>query len=73
MPKPAPADIPGPVWRQAVDLRGREKALAEPRAFARFLTGLTSPGLSRRKLGSHPLFGVLADVPFAEVLRKAEA
>jgi len=71
---PSTADIPEPVWKQALDLRREEGAvLADPRAFARFLTGLTSPRLTRRKLSGHTLFGVLADVPFAEVLQKAEA
>jgi len=76
MPAASPAGIGGisePLWKQATDLRRQEEAvLGEPRAFARFLTGLTSPRLTRRKLSSHPLFGSLADVPFAEVLRKAE-
>jgi ATP-dependent DNA helicase RecQ len=72
VPAPVPAGIPEPVWSQALDVRRQEEALADPRAFARFLTGLTSPRLTRRKLSSHPLFGALADVPFAEVLRKAE-
>jgi ATP-dependent DNA helicase RecQ len=71
---PTPAGIPEPVWKQAVDFRQKEEAvLGDPRAFTRFLTGLTSPRLTRRKLSGHPLFGALADVPFAEVLRKAEA
>ena len=71
---PGVSGIPEPVWKQATDLRGQEEAvLGEPRAFARFLTGLTSPRLTRRKLSGHPLFGALADVPFADVLRKAEA
>jgi ATP-dependent DNA helicase RecQ len=74
VPPPALADIPDAVWKQALDLRREEGAiLDDPRAFARFLTGLTSPRLTRRKLSGHTLFGVLADVPFAEVLRKAEA
>jgi ATP-dependent DNA helicase RecQ len=47
-------------------------ALAGPRAFTRFLTGLPSPRLTRGKLKAHPLFGALADVPFAEVLRRVE-
>ena len=61
-------------WHEAEALRRDEvEVLGEPRAFARFLTGVSSPRLSRRKLGSHPLFGSLAGVPFAEVLRRAEA
>jgi ATP-dependent DNA helicase RecQ len=74
IPPPTPAGISEPVWTQAVELRRKEEAvLGDPRAFARFLTGLTSPRLTRRKLSGHPLFGALAGVPFAEVLRKAEA
>jgi ATP-dependent DNA helicase RecQ len=34
---------------------------------ARFLCGLTSPATVRARLKSHPLFGSLADVPFALV------
>jgi len=62
--------------RQAMSLRQETpdlaKALAGPRAFTRFLTGLPSPRLTRGKLKSHPLFGAFADVPFAEVLRRVE-
>lgn len=35
---------------------------------ARFLCGLSSPGLTRARLTRHPGFGVCATVPFAEVL-----
>jgi ATP-dependent DNA helicase RecQ len=74
IPPLSPAGISESVWTQATDLRRQEEAvLGEPRAFARFLTGLTSPRLTRRKLSGHRLFGVLTDVPFADVLRKAEA
>ena len=62
--------------RQAASLRRENpdlaKALAGPRAFTRFLTGLPSPRLTRGKLKSHPLFGAFAHVPFAEVLRQVE-
>ena len=44
------------------------EALGHPRQAARFLCGLSSPALSRAKLGNHKLFGVLEDWPFAEVL-----
>ena len=43
-------------------------ALATPRQQARLLCGLTSPATTRAKLGRNPLFGALADRPFAEVL-----
>jgi ATP-dependent DNA helicase RecQ len=49
------------------------EALAEPRQRARFLCGLTSPATSRAKLTREPLFGVLADHRFADVLRWCES
>jgi ATP-dependent DNA helicase RecQ len=72
LPEP-PWTLDETFWRQAERVRReRSDVLAAPRAFARFLTGLTSPRLTRAKLGSHPFFGALADVPFPEVLRRAE-
>ena len=43
-----------------------------PRVLARFLCGITSPGLSRSKLTRHPLFGIMVQIPFKEVLEWAE-
>jgi ATP-dependent DNA helicase RecQ len=71
LPRPNPVIDPR-VWREAAALRDRGDALREPRVLARFLCGLPSPRLSRNKLTSHPLFGALGHVPFAEVLRRAE-
>jgi ATP-dependent DNA helicase RecQ len=48
--------------------RQHPDVFAEPRALARFLCGLTSPRLTRAKLGMHPLFGTLDRVPFPQVL-----
>ena len=48
-------------------------SLARPRQVARFLSGLTSPATTRARLGKHPLFGALADLPFDRVLALAEA
>ncbi len=48
------------------------KILQRPRALARFLCGVSSPGVSRAKLAKHPLFGVMAGVPFREVLEWIE-
>jgi ATP-dependent DNA helicase RecQ len=45
------------------------EALGEARSAARLLCGLSSPRLGRARLGSDPLFGALAHVPFAEVLK----
>ncbi|MFB1483609.1 ATP-dependent DNA helicase RecQ [Corallococcus sp. RDP092CA] len=49
------------------------EALGHPRQAARFLCGLSSPALSKVKLGGHKLFGVLAEYPFAQVLAFCEA
>jgi ATP-dependent DNA helicase RecQ len=77
---PTPVHLDENRLRQVVSLRREltsetpeiSKALAGPRAFTRFLTGLPSPRLTRAKLKSHPLFGAFAQVPFAEVLRRVE-
>ena len=61
------------IWSQAAAFRQGEPLLGEPRAFARFLAGLTSPALTRQKLTSHSLFGRLAGVPFPALLSRAEA
>ncbi|WP_240744978.1 helicase-related protein [Desulforhopalus sp. IMCC35007] len=46
------------------------KALSQPRQQARFLCGLNSPAVSAAKLlRANPLFGSLAQVPFANVLK----
>jgi ATP-dependent DNA helicase RecQ len=72
-----PAAIPArpestidPALRDGVGELCQEHAqlFADPRALARFLCGLTSPRLSRARLGSHPLFGALDQVPFPQVL-----
>jgi ATP-dependent DNA helicase RecQ len=51
----------------------RRSSLRTPRQLARFLCGLTSPATSRERLGRHAAFGLLASVPFAAVLARAEA
>jgi ATP-dependent DNA helicase RecQ len=48
-------------------------ALGEPRQAARFLCGISSPAISRARLGRHPLAGALAELPFADVLAFCEA
>jgi ATP-dependent DNA helicase RecQ len=58
-------------WTKATQARREHAdALADPRAFVRFLCGLSSPKLTRARLSSHPLFGVCAEVPFPDVLRR---
>jgi ATP-dependent DNA helicase RecQ len=67
--KPAmpPASFPSAAEVRALRAES-PKALAEPRSVARFLCGLTSPAITRSKLGRHPLYGVLAEADFREVL-----
>jgi len=50
----------------------RHPALATPRQLARYLCGINSPAATRAKLQKERMFGALATVPFAEVLRWAE-
>lgn len=48
-------------------------ALATSRQLARFLCGLTSPAVTRARLGKHPRFGAWRDIPFPSVLAFVEA
>jgi ATP-dependent DNA helicase RecQ len=67
------ASIDESLWQQAAALRAQQPdPLADPRSFARFLCGLTSPKLSRGKFTALSLFGSLGHIPFAEVLSRAE-
>jgi ATP-dependent DNA helicase RecQ len=62
------------VWSQAVELRNlHPQALGAPRAFTRFLCGVSSPRLVKARLVRDPLYGALAHVPFADVLEATEA
>ncbi|MET0404375.1 MAG: ATP-dependent DNA helicase RecQ [Cystobacter sp.] len=47
-------------------------ALAAPRQRARFLCGIGSPSATRARLTRHPLFGLLSEVPFQQVLARME-
>ncbi len=73
-PAAAPRAIPGAIdVRALASLRATHpEALAEPRQLARFLCGLGTPGLSRKKLTRHPLFGALEESPFGDVLAWCE-
>jgi len=51
----------------------RHAALATPRQLARFLCGMASPAATRARLTRNSAFGMLADLPFSEVLAIAEA
>ena len=51
----------------------KHAALGTPRQLARFLCGMTSPASTRARLSRHDAFGLLGDLPFADVLATAEA
>ena len=51
----------------------KHPALNSPRQLARFLCGMASPAATRARLTRNNAFGLLADLPFAEVLAIAEA
>ena len=51
----------------------KHAALNTPRQLARFLCGMASPAATRARLTRNYAFGMLADLPFAEVLVIAEA
>jgi ATP-dependent DNA helicase RecQ len=51
----------------------KHAALATPRQLARFLCGMASPAATRARLTRHQSFGLLAELPFADVLAIAEA
>jgi len=51
----------------------KHAALATPRQLARFLCGMASPAATRARLTRKDAFGMLSDLPFAEVLVIAEA
>ena len=68
---PPPHDDDIAAVRNLVD--ERHAALATPRQLARFLCGMASPAATRARLTRHHAFGLLADLPFAEVLVSATA
>ena len=51
----------------------KHAALGTPRQLARFLCGMSSPAVTRARLSKNDAFGLLADLPFREVLAIAEA
>lgn len=51
----------------------KHAALGTPRQLARFLCGMSSPASTRARLSRHACFGLLAELPFAEVIAIAEA
>jgi ATP-dependent DNA helicase RecQ len=71
--EPPRTQVEASILREAVRLRAdHPEALTAPRAFTRFLCGLSSPRLSRGRLTANPLYGVCAHIPFADVLAAVE-
>lgn len=66
--RPTARRISDEEWAQinALKIEGHA-ALGTPRQLARFLCGMTSPAAAKARLSRHDAFGLLADVPFAEV------
>jgi ATP-dependent DNA helicase RecQ len=76
LPLPSPSNVPIPSGLAdtlTTLLQERGALFDSPRTLSRFLCGISSPKLSRAKLGGHRLFGSLAKVPFAQVMSWAES
>lgn len=74
LPQRKTAVIDETVWREAkVVQREHPEVLGDPRALARFLCGVTTPWLTKAKLGKHRLFGRLDEMPFGVVLEHAQS
>ena len=61
-------NIESQVWQQLQEAQQQYPILNDPHVLARLLCGISSPQLSREKLGKHPLFGALQQLPFKTVL-----
>jgi ATP-dependent DNA helicase RecQ len=72
LPVRAPIEASFDVAAFTALVRDHPAALGEPRQRARFLCGLSSPAVSRARLGRDPLFGALEGRHFLEVLRWCE-
>ena len=73
-PVRACVNIPDDTWPAAIALRDAHLAiLGHPRTLTRLLCGVSSPSLTRAKLHKDPLFGQLAQAPFAQVLEQVQA
>lgn len=56
------------LWNAMLKVKSEHPdVLCSPSALARFACGISSPQLSKAKLSGHPLFGSLADIPFATI------
>ena len=70
---PRTVDLDDAQWSTVSRLPAEHPDLGDPRVFARFLCGVKSPLLTRTKLTRHADFGRFADVPFGEVMQRAES
>jgi ATP-dependent DNA helicase RecQ len=70
LPEPSQrGQIPPTLASEAQALRhAYPEALGEDRQLARFLCGISSPAVSKARIGRHKCFGVLEDHPFGSVL-----
>ena len=71
-PRPKTRDRSGPLVAGGQSSSPARQGTRPARCLARFLCGVNSPWMLKAKLQTHPLFGALAHVPFAEVLTQAE-
>jgi len=77
LPGPLPASTPAKIEAESLqaiqDLRRENHpALRQGRQLARFLCGLSSPATTRARLARDERFGLLAEVPFEDVLAQLE-
>lgn len=59
-------------WQKAITFRDQHESLSSPTEFARFLCGVRSPQLTREKLTKEPLFGAFANLPYEEIIARAD-
>ncbi|MBF0277305.1 MAG: RecQ family ATP-dependent DNA helicase [SAR324 cluster bacterium] len=60
------------IGREQLRALFEETALTSARQMARFLCGITSPLITKKRLRKHPSFACLVEVPFANVLKSLE-
>lgn len=73
IPEPAPARVGNSATTGMLQLAEEHPdALGTPRDQARFLCGLTSPMITRKRLSRHALYGCCSGVPFQQVLEHLE-
>jgi len=69
--EPMAASIDEDAWQRVTEVRRQHgEVLAEPRAFTRFLVGLSSPRLTRARVSADPFYGSMAHLGFARILER---